>query len=145
MSKARLSAVSTINIANPVTALKALERHGKGVPNALNRNGESPLYVAAAGGHVEDVTFFLERGTDPSIKTPWLWTPLHWAAANGQFSCVLKLLDAGADVSALSDDWQTPLDKVKGRSDRVEIEQVLRESGGMTGAQMYEKLRGQPL
>ena len=138
-------AVSITNIANPVTALTALERHGKGVPNALNRNGESPLYCAAAGGNMGAVTFFLERGTDPSIRTPWLWTPLHWAASNGQLSCVLKLLDAGADVSALSDDWQTPLDKVKGQSDRVEIEQILRERGAMTGAQMYEKLRGQRL
>ncbi|GAB7326473.1 hypothetical protein MBLNU13_g10473t2 [Cladosporium sp. NU13] len=123
-------------------ALNALERHGKGVPNALYKTGESPLYVAAAGGHVGAVAFFLKRGTDPSIRTPWLWTPLHWAAANGQLSCVLKLLDAGADVSALSDDWQTPLDKVKGRSDRVEIEQVLRERGGMTGAQMREQMGG---
>lgn len=38
--------------------------------------GGNALYVAASGGHAEAVKTMLQRGMDPSFKTPFLWYPL---------------------------------------------------------------------
>ncbi|KAK2804607.1 hypothetical protein FQN51_001808 [Onygenales sp. PD_10] len=53
----------------------------------LVNDGVSPLYRAAAGGHVDS----------------------HWAAKNGHFVVVKLLVEAGADVNCISDTFKTPL------------------------------------
>ncbi|RAK90104.1 ankyrin [Aspergillus costaricaensis CBS 115574] len=39
-------------------------------------NSVNGLYIAAAGGHIDDVQRLLRRGMNPSIQTPFLWAPL---------------------------------------------------------------------
>ncbi|OJZ91141.1 hypothetical protein ASPFODRAFT_443929 [Aspergillus luchuensis CBS 106.47] len=39
-------------------------------------NSVNGLYIAAAGGHIDDVRRLLRRGMNPSIQTPFLWAPL---------------------------------------------------------------------
>lgn len=119
-----------------------LVEHGKADPNTRGFDGTSALYAAAAGGALEDVKFYLEIGIDPSIKTRFLWTPLHWAASNGHYLCVVELLNAGAEASPLSDTSITPLDMVKGKADRVEIEKALLARGALTASQVYENEGG---
>ncbi|KAJ9396827.1 hypothetical protein DTO282F9_6230 [Paecilomyces variotii] len=75
----------------------------------------SPLYGAAAGGHVGHVKLLLRQGVNPSIKTVFDWEPLHWAASNGHFEVVKLLVEAGADVNCLSDTETTPLELVGAR------------------------------
>ncbi|KAK2790846.1 hypothetical protein FQN53_008670 [Emmonsiellopsis sp. PD_33] len=69
----------------------------------LVNDGVSPIYRAAAGGHVDSaLRFLLWQGVDPSIRT-------HWAAKDGHFVVVKLLVEAGADVNCISDTFKTPL------------------------------------
>lgn len=44
--------------------------------NTRDWEGVSTLYVAAAGGHIQDMRVLLEAGTDPDIRTAYGWQPL---------------------------------------------------------------------
>ncbi|KAG9761560.1 hypothetical protein KCU73_g2326, partial [Aureobasidium melanogenum] len=108
-------------------------------PNKRGFDGVSALYLAAAGGHLADVNFSLERGVDASVRTNFGWTPLHWAASNGHFHCVQALLAAGAEPSPVSDQSVTPLDMVKGRPGLSTIEEILRVAGAKTIREILDK------
>nr|CAD2122855.1 unnamed protein product [Meloidogyne enterolobii] len=61
------------------------------VVNARDRNGDTPLFFAAAYGHLECVKLLLERGADPNHQDRRIRTAAHCAAAKAQLR-VLKLL-----------------------------------------------------
>jgi hypothetical protein len=55
----------------------ALMLSGAGVKKNFNkRNGHNTMYVAAAGGHADNVRTMIERGMDPSFATAYRWEPL---------------------------------------------------------------------
>jgi hypothetical protein len=105
-------------------------------PNTRGAEGVTGLYLAAAGGHVEQVKFLLGCGVNPSIRTIYGWAPLHWAAHNGKMECVRLLMDAGSDLNVLSDTSETPLDKARQGGQHV-IAEILVEAGAKTAQEVY--------
>lgn len=114
---------------------------------------ETPLHLAAGGGHAELVRLLLEAGADVRAKDACGGTPLHWAAACGsvcvdepdsdearaaaargaaasdaaavaqRVEALRLLLEAGADVNAADRSGITPLQ----RAAAVGYADVLRE------------------
>ncbi|WP_133883981.1 ankyrin repeat domain-containing protein [Panacagrimonas perspica] len=89
----------------------------------------SPLFVAAANGHLQIVKSLLRHG-------PWLdwrccdsFTPLGTAAANGHREIVEALLAAGADPSLATAGGKTPLEAARANG-HEEIALVLERAMG---------------
>ena len=61
---------------------------------------ESPLTLAACGGHVELAMLLLERGANIEEVNDEGYTPLMEAASGGYVEVGRVLLDKGADVNA---------------------------------------------
>ncbi len=79
--------------------------------NVANKDGRTPLYLAAAYGHVECVRLLQAApGIDVNKADNDGWTPLIWAAWEGHVECV-RLLQAapGIDVNKADNDGWTPL------------------------------------
>ncbi len=74
--------------------------------NAANRQGETPLMMAALKGHTELVRRLVDKGADVN-KTGW--TPLHYAATNGHIAIIDLLLENHAYIDAESPNGSTPL------------------------------------
>jgi ankyrin repeat protein len=94
-------------------------------------DGEVPLTVAAADGHIEIVRILLERGAEVDIETP-RGTALALAAERNHPEVVRLLLDAGANAAALSPAYydMTPLE-IAALLGHVEVVRVfLRREGG---------------
>lgn len=72
-----------------------------------DRQGQTPLMLAAAFGSVDAVRLLLTQGADVRAVSTGGVTALHWAATNP--AKVRLLLDAGADVNAVSQIGRTPL------------------------------------
>jgi len=74
--------------------------------DAKNRYGDTPIMVAALGGHLAIVKKLHRRGADVD---PEGWTPLSYAATNGHTAVVAYLLDSGARVDAEGPNGTTAL------------------------------------
>jgi len=82
-------------------------------PNTPNRQGRTPLMVAAAtiDRYYQDYFDTLQsHGGDMNKADPNGWTPLHFAVYNAHYSVVPKLLALGADVNARTKSGKTALD-----------------------------------
>ena len=67
--------------------------------NIADKNGWTPLHVAASNGNDLVVEKLLVAGADVNIATKDSETPLHVAARYGEDAVVEKLLAAGADAN----------------------------------------------
>jgi len=86
-------------------ALNVLLKAGAKV-DVVNRNGDSPLMVAALNGKLPLVKRLVTLGA-PVNRTGW--TPLIYAATNGHSDVVAYLIDAGANVNAESPNGSSAL------------------------------------
>lgn len=78
--------------------------------NARSACRDSPLLMAAYGGHLAAVRLLLNRGADKETAAVDGSTPLHAAAMAGHDECCVALLEAGADGLGPRDaDGMTPL------------------------------------
>lgn len=75
-----------------------LLQHGDD-PNALSRNGETPLIVCTRISLEPVLKILLSWGADPNLPSRRQETPLHVAAANGWLAGIVLLLDAGANIN----------------------------------------------
>lgn len=73
--------------------------------NSRDRNGDSPLNMAAAKGNAALADVLLKAGADVNLANLSGVTPLMGAAFSGNVEIVRKLLAAGANID--------PLDRVK--------------------------------
>ena len=71
--------------------------------------GSTPLWVAAATGHLCVVQLLIERNADVDGKTITNSTPLRAAAYQGSLDIVTCLVENGADVNARNNYEHTPL------------------------------------
>jgi ankyrin repeat protein len=70
---------------------------------AANRNGSTPLWLAASQGDAPIIAALLKGGADANEQLPLGRRPLMLAARSGQVDAVRALLDGGADVNAKED------------------------------------------
>lgn len=74
-----------------------------------DRNGQTPLSLAAENGHEGIVQMLLERGTTTETQDSKSQTPLLLAAVNGHESVVQMLLERGARTEPNTKYGHTPL------------------------------------
>jgi ankyrin repeat protein len=116
-------------------------------PNIQDKDGETPLHLAAWDGHLDVVELLLEHGANPNIqenkygKTPLHYavsrrlenkfgrTLLHFTVSRRHVDVARVLLDHGADPTISDNKGRTPLDY---GSDCEEIIEELRRRGGRT-------------
>uniref|UniRef100_A0AAY5EDE5 Uncharacterized protein n=1 Tax=Electrophorus electricus TaxID=8005 RepID=A0AAY5EDE5_ELEEL len=60
--------------------------------------GQTPLHLAAAGGHLGSARVLIQHLAAPDPRDSHGWTPLHWAVFGGRGDLAELLLDNGADV-----------------------------------------------
>lgn len=73
------------------------------------KDGKTPLWLAAKGGNTGIIRKLLEKGASPHIADQEGRTPLHMAAANGDEESVRLLLEKGAPINARDDKGETSL------------------------------------
>lgn len=74
-----------------------------------DKDGVTPLHIAAQEGHVDIVDYLLSNQADPNIKNKDGETPLHLAAQEGHDKIVRSLLSNQADQNIKNKDGETPL------------------------------------
>jgi hypothetical protein len=92
--------------------------------NAGNRNGETPLHLAAEQGNSDIVKILLEQGAMvDAVETAAGYTPLHYAARQGHSDLCDLLIRFGADPDALTENLDSPLHLAieKGRAGVVRV------------------------
>ena len=67
------------------------------------KNGLTPLLIAASKGHAEEVELLLVEGSEVDDRDPVRgWTPLHFASVYGHVRIIQLLLLHGTDVNSRS-------------------------------------------
>lgn len=95
-----------------------------------NSNGGSILHLAAEGGSIDIIRFFMrERAGDMNKPDRYGWTPLHYAAYNDRKEAVSFLLSNGANVHASDLSGKTPYHLAIGRGNQ-ELTTILRVGKG---------------
>lgn len=84
-----------------------------GDPDVLERNGATPLIVAAMLGHADLVDLLIERKAALDIQNNDGATALHVAALFGHPDAITALLGAGAATDIRNQDGYTALDLVR--------------------------------
>jgi ankyrin repeat protein len=80
----------------------------KADPDAKDRNGHTPLHLAAQKGHTETVAALIENGANRDDSDEYGNTPLHFAAQAGHTKTALILIDKGANPNATAIDRKIP-------------------------------------
>jgi len=104
---------------SPGAILRAVEANDAGLVEALihrgadltvtDRDGRTPLHLAAARGYVDIVSMLLDAGVDVDQRLRSGETPLHWAARSGMAQSAALLISRGAQVNAVCRMGFTPL------------------------------------
>ena len=69
---------------------KLVKKHGV---DEVDDNGQTPVHIAAAEGHLLILKFLLRKGGEPNREDNNGWTALHCAAAGGHLAVVEYLLN----------------------------------------------------
>jgi ankyrin repeat protein len=107
------------------TAVSTLLDKGA-VINIRDRDGHTPLWLAATTGRTESVRILLEHKADPNTRGQDGWTPLMWAVQQGHADVVKLLLEHGANVNAKGINGESMLEYCK---DKPEITEMLKKAG----------------
>eukprot|EP00241_Pyramimonas_parkeae_P010197 CAMPEP_0114228840 /NCGR_PEP_ID=MMETSP0058-20121206/2574_1 /TAXON_ID=36894 /ORGANISM="Pyramimonas parkeae, CCMP726" /LENGTH=259 /DNA_ID=CAMNT_0001339847 /DNA_START=233 /DNA_END=1012 /DNA_ORIENTATION=+ len=86
-----------------VAEARRLIRDGADPREHEEREGWTPLHVAAGLGHTEAACLLLEERALPDAKDKAGWTAMHTACRFGHAPVVEALMDAGADPHARAD------------------------------------------
>lgn len=83
---------------------------GNGVDvNTTDRDRNTPLHMAALGGHTDCVELLIERKADVEVVNAAGNTPLHLGITTSPPDCIELQLKAGAPVNACNENGDTPL------------------------------------
>ena len=83
--------------------MKVLVQSGADV-NAVNRDKETALHVAANNGHVDVVKVLVQNGVDVNAVNKDKETPLYAAFFMNQLACSLQLICCGAKIDKMTID-----------------------------------------
>ncbi len=108
--------------AGDIQKLKMFLEQGADI-NAVNKEGETALMVAALEGRTDMARFLIERGADLNAKDSVGATPLLYAALGGSLETIKLLIDKGSNLNARTRDGQTVLSisRMKGNQAAVEL------------------------
>lgn len=125
----RLRVQRTATIApKHVKAIQLLIKSGRDL-NIQDKNGRTPLHIAATKGHVEAVELLLRNGVKLNLQDKAGLTPVMIAAQKGFMGVVVKLLEKGADLLVINPDGANALALAqKNKKNRGMIEYLLKET-----------------
>jgi ankyrin repeat protein len=92
--------------------IKELLDTDRGLIQARDSDGSTPLHRAIWKGHQEVVSLLLSAGADVNAENTndhWGTTPLHAAAHANQAAIAQMLIDHGANLNAQDMNGKTPL------------------------------------
>ena len=101
--------------------------------SGADKDGWTPLHIAAQIGREAVAQLLMCYGADVSAADKDGWTPLHGAAENGHGMVAQQLIDEGADVLAANKYGLTPL-HVAEMNKQEAVAQLLMCSGGDVSA-----------
>eukprot|EP00611_Tribonema_gayanum_P004631 TRINITY_DN1382_c0_g1_i1.p1 TRINITY_DN1382_c0_g1~~TRINITY_DN1382_c0_g1_i1.p1 ORF type:complete len:567 (-),score=178.14 TRINITY_DN1382_c0_g1_i1:388-2088(-) len=120
-------------------ALKWLRSRGADV-DCRDRQGCTPVVIAAQYGFVELVIYLIKAGARADILDENADSPLHWAAYKGHTPVMVMLLNLGHDVDARDAHGQSPLHLAALRGHLDAVEYLVLEANADTQAKdKYEK------
>lgn len=100
--------------------------------NAVNNEGETPLFLAASNNCKEIAKLLISNGADVNSVEGRGYTPLHWASAGGYTEIVKLLISNGANVNTVGN-ADTPLSMAKW-AEQNEIVEILIAKGAEENA-----------
>ncbi|MCL5280548.1 MAG: ankyrin repeat domain-containing protein [Planctomycetes bacterium] len=112
---------------HPEAAIAIIES-GKADLNAKDREGRTPLIVAASMGEAAIAEALIAKGADVKAKDSYDRTALHAAIQLGQKDLASLLIEKGVDVNGTDKTGQTPLTLAMQRN-QPEIADLLRKKG----------------
>ena len=114
-----IDALCVAAISNSSKVAKLLISKGANI-NEICINGDTPIHIAAKGGHIETLKVLIVEGANLNAKLKDNksnssygivgWTPLHLAANYGQTESAELLVAAGAEINSKFQKGHTPLD-----------------------------------
>ena len=99
---------------NDTQKIKVLAAKDPSLVNKLDKEGNSPLYLAAVSNKPDIIKLLLESGARVNVRNEYGETPLHGASMGGYIECMKILINNGANVNAyshsgISSEFPTPL------------------------------------
>ena len=85
------------------------KRKDRQAMDARDKDGRTPLLLAAIAGELDVVKVLVDNGADVNARDNVGTMPLMWAAFMGELEVIKFLMDKGADVNAKDKDGRTPL------------------------------------
>ena len=98
-----------------------------------DKDGWTPLHMAAENSHMEMVKFLAEKGAKIDAADKDYRTPLYWAALSGHIEVVKFLAEKGAKIDAANKDGWIPLQEAAYKG-HIEVVKFLAEKGAKIDA-----------
>ena len=102
--------------------------------NDPNREGRTPLHLAAKATNIDLVNTLIAKGADINATDQYGATPLHMAAETGNVAIVQALIAAGALVNTTTINGNTPL-HLAAMAGQDAVVQILLTEGATVNAQ----------